>query len=272
MYSPPPFPKIFRRFGPQIWYFLIVPFYFLAFVLIYMPSGLVSLLDMPVGRFEYNLTTISLMMFAVIFIFRMIFYSLRSVLHLNWWWYIVWCAGEVFIVSVCASLYLYSAYERAGDFFELFLDVSTFIYLICVVPYAIFCLALSNYGRMKFPDKVDPVDSLVRFTDENLKLKLVVASSAVMFVQADENYIRINYLEGDAVKEYVLRNSMKGIEPLAVKHGFLRCHRSYFVNPAHVELLRKDKDGAVYAQFGALKGRQIPVSRKYYDAVASVLV
>ena len=54
-------------------------------------------------------------------------------------------------------------------------------------------------------------------------------------------------------------------------HGLVRCHRSYFVNPAHVELLKKDASGYALAQLDCEGAKNIPVSKKYYDALVSLL-
>ena len=55
------------------------------------------------------------------------------------------------------------------------------------------------------------------------------------------------------------------------RHGLVRCHRSYFVNPAHVELLKKDESGYALAHLDCDGAKNIPVSKKYYDSLVSLL-
>lgn len=43
---------------------------------------------------------------------------------------------------------------------------------------------------------------------------------------------------------------MRKLEPVAEHFHLIRCQRSYYVNPTHVKVLRKDKDGFIYADLG----------------------
>ena len=51
----------------------------------------------------------------------------------------------------------------------------------------------------------------------------------------------------------------------------VRCQRSFFVNPQHVKVLRKDKQGVVVAELDVNGADTIPVSPKYYDALERML-
>ena len=77
-------------------------------------------------------------------------------------------------------------------------------------------------------------------------------------------------MEGEALKEYTLRQSMKGIETLMDKHGIIRCQRSYFVNPRHVKVLRRDKEGIIQAELDT-HNQHVPVSPKYYEQLSKML-
>ena len=93
----------------------------------------------------------------------------------------------------------------------------------------------------------------------------------VLYIAAEENYVVIYYNENDRVREYVLRSSMKAIDELCQENGLVRCHRSYYINPAHVKVLRKDKDGIMYAEIDADDVRHIPVSKTYYGRLSEML-
>ena len=108
-------------------------------------------------------------------------------------------------------------------------------------------------------------DDLIRFCDSTQRLKLVIAAETILYIQADENYVNIHYIEGGNRKEYALRNSMRSIEELLQKHGIVRCQRSFFVNPKHVKVLRRDKEGVIVAELDFADTNPIPVSPKYYQ-------
>jgi DNA-binding LytR/AlgR family response regulator len=114
-------------------------------------------------------------------------------------------------------------------------------------------------------------EDLVRFTDTTGRLKLVIAHDVILFIEAQENYVSIHYMEGQKLKEYSLRQSMRGIEELMEKHGIIRCQRSYFVNPRHVTVLRRDKEGFIQAELDVANSKPVPVSPKYYEQLSNLL-
>jgi DNA-binding LytR/AlgR family response regulator len=114
-------------------------------------------------------------------------------------------------------------------------------------------------------------DSLMRFVDNTQRVKLMIASSAVQYIKAEENYVHICYLEGERLKEYPLRASMKSLEELMHKHGLIRCQRSYYINPQHIKVLRRDKEGMITAELTNPHLKPIPVSPRYYDELAKWL-
>ena len=114
-------------------------------------------------------------------------------------------------------------------------------------------------------------EDLIRFADTTGRLKLVIAHDVLLYIEAQENYVRVHYLEGEQLKEYSLRQSMRGIEELMERHGIVRCQRSYFINPRHVKVLRRDKEGFIQAELDVPHIKPVPVSPKYYEEVSRLL-
>jgi DNA-binding LytR/AlgR family response regulator len=102
-------------------------------------------------------------------------------------------------------------------------------------------------------------------------LKIVLTAPAILYIAAEENYVHIYYLENGRVKEYCLRSSMKALDELCQDNGLIRCHRSFYINPVHVKVLRKDRDGIMYAELDADDIRHIPVSKTYYGRLSDML-
>ena len=122
---------------------------------------------------------------------------------------------------------------------------------------------IDNAGRLAFGEKI-------RFMDERGNVRLIVAQASILYIQSDENYLRIYYLDEGRITSYLLRSSMKRIEDLCAKNGLIRCHRSYFVNKNRVEVLQKEKD-FTYAILDVPNTARIPVSKNYYDQIAAIL-
>ena len=134
--------------------------------------------------------------------------------------------------------------------------------------YIIFAMLLT----LVRPDEIDVnEEDLVRFADSTGRLKLVIAHDVILYIEAQENYVSIHYMEGEHRKEYSLRQSMRGIEDLMERHGIIRCQRSYFVNPRHVKVLRRDKEGMIQAELDIRDIKPVPVSPRYYEELSKLL-
>jgi len=121
--------------------------------------------------------------------------------------------------------------------------------LTLVIPYTILALSLRLYELNNSSNEdEDNAIQRMRFYDDRHNLKIVLTPSSVLYITAEENYVNIYYTENDKLRNYVLRSSMKAIDELCQDNGLIRCHRSYFVNPSHIKVLRKDKEGVVYAE------------------------
>ena len=113
--------------------------------------------------------------------------------------------------------------------------------------------------------------SLVRFYDEYKKLRFVIAPEAVMFIKSEENYVQIHYIDQGKTKKFTLRSSMKALESTLAKHGFVRCHRSYFINPSYIKIVHRKSSGIIVAELKQEQMESIPISRKYQDGITRLL-
>ena len=113
--------------------------------------------------------------------------------------------------------------------------------------------------------------SLIRFYDEYKKLRFVIAPEAVMFIKSEENYVQIHYTDQGKTKKFILRSSMKALESALAKHGFVRCHRSYFINPVYIKIVHRNSSGVIVAELKQEHMESIPISRKYQDEITRLL-
>lgn len=276
-------PPIFRRFWPQILYFCVTPAFFMTFVLLYHPAGICSFMDMGRGQLSFNVTISTCIILGLILITRIVFFVLRKVMKLDWSLYLSWCVGELFLCAAFLSLFFVLRYRGTIPYFDVLGRCLAIVASVLTYPYAVITMALALHKSGQ--RAVEAEAQLIRFQDENKRVKLVISSAAVLFIMARENYVQIFYLDSERIKDYVLRTSMKGIEELITRHGLVRSHRSYFVNPAHIDVLRKDREGQVVAQldvpasaapasYGISSSEgavTIPVSKRYADALSAVL-
>ena len=72
------------------------------------------------------------------------------------------------------------------------------------------------------------------------------------------------------MRDYTLRSTMRAISPLMEHFGFFRCHRSYYVNIAHIVALRRDRDDAFSAELD-VPGTVLPISKRVYQELTEKL-
>ena len=262
------FPSIMTALRGNLSFVIALPLFWLSFVLLYQPQMWVKLLDMETVSLNFNATIIMCILLGVVLISRGILLAVHNTLRMNWFRIIQWELCEVLAMSMFTALYVTLMYHGEYPYFYMVGKCLYALLLTLVYPYLVLNLAFAYVGE-KEKEVVD--ESLMRFVDNTQKLKLMIASSAVLYVEADENYVHVRYMEGERVKDYPLRASMKSLEELMLKHGLLRCQRSYYINPQHIKVLRRDKEGMISAELDVANQKSIPVSPKYYEAVAKGL-
>lgn len=263
-----PFSSLFRRFVPQLLHIIVLPIFFFCFMLIYKPLDVV--LYFGNEWFAVHLTIISCIILLCVTLSRLLFYYLP--IRLNVAIYIFWCLMEVILSSLFVALYLWLALHRISPYFEVVASSFNYIFLTSVIPYTILALSLRVFEyKQKFVNPEENSAQRMRFYDSRHNLKFVVNPDSLLYIAAEENYINIYYIENRKEKCYVLRNSMKSIEEICLDNGMIRCHRSFYINPRHVEVLRKDKEGVMYAELDVKESRHVPVSKSYYKTLSDAL-
>lgn len=261
-------PRIYRRFIPQLLHMIVLPVFFFTFMMIYQPFDSVAFLGHE--WYGVHLTIISCITLLSVILMRLLYYFLP--LSLSYSLYISWCLTEIIFISFFAALYLWLVLDRPMQYFEVLAVSLQYILLSLVIPYLILALSLRIY---EYTDSASSesvaVSQRMRFYDEKHNLKIVLDAQRVFYVEADINYVNIFYSENDKIRSYSLRNSMKAIEELCSDHGLVRCQRSFYVNPQHIKVLRKEKDGIIYAELDAKDVRHIPVTKKYYEKLTEML-
>ena len=248
-----------------------IPLFALGLLLLFCPFAFKTY-DILFGRYSFHIVMIFCIILGVLLATRlpMIFISRKIMPTQRQYWFL--CFFEVLFASGFTALYLWLMTHRNDAYFMFFGYSIVYLAMAMVTPYLIlyqhFTIlekeeAIEDAGRLALGEKV-------RFMDERGNMKLIVAQSAILYIQSDENYLRIYYLDEGKITHYLLRSSMKRVEELCAKNGLVRCHRSYFVNKNRVEVLQKEKD-FTYALLDVPNAARIPVSKNYYDQILAML-
>lgn len=264
-------PEIFGRFVTQIWFILFPPGFFLYFMAVFQPFGTVEALGMGRNLFFFNTVMLMCIMLVVLLISRMIFFATYKKLAKNWWQFIVWAFVELSFITFFFALYLCLMEGQVTPYFKEVAICMQYSFLILLFPYfgiTMVCLAMHLHNKNEMERQ--PGRDIVRFMDNSHKVKLVVSREAILYIRAEENYVRIHYVEDGNVRDFQLRTTMNSLAALAKKNGLFRCQRSYYVNPAHIIALRKDANDMISAELDT-PGSAIPVSRNYYHELSEKL-
>ena len=262
-------PSIFTALRSNLIFMSAMPIFWLCFVLLYQPMRVVDLLEMEHHMLNFNATIIMCILLGVMIISRGLLMAIHRTLKLNAWKFVIWELAELLTMSLFTALYMTLMYQGEYTYFYMVGQCLFYLLIILLFPYVVFDLAFAYVAVVEQDTLYD--DSLMRFVDSTQKLKLMIASSAVLYVEADENYVHVRYMEGERQKDYPLRASMKSLEELMQKHGLIRCQRSYYINPQHIKVLRRDKEGMISAELDVPNQKSIPVSPRYYDSLAKWL-
>ena len=261
-------PRIFRRFMPQLLHMIVLPIFFFLFMLTYHPFNAHEF----IGNEWYgvHVTIISCILLLCIILTRLLYYFLP--LRINYTLYALWSFAEVTFASYFAALYLWLVLQKSIGYFNILSVSFKYLIMTLVIPYIILTLSFVIYELTRKSSEKENETQRVRFYDDKHNLKIVLLSSSILYISAEINYVNIFYLDNDKVRNYILRSSMKSLEELCQDNGLLRCHRSYYVNPKHIKVLRKDKDGVVCAELDAKDVMNIPVTKRYYDRLSDMLM
>lgn len=263
--------KMMDGYKPHLLYPFILSLSFLAGSL-YNPFDIEGYYTFGAMSFSFHIVMLACIILVCSLLSRTCLYFILKKQDMQWITYGVYCFIELTAMSLFAALYtVLSKGTEAGYFFVLRQCIK-FIFLTLVYPYAFMALVYlvkMKDKELKRRDMV-PDNALLRFYDEHKRLKLSIAPSAILYVKSEFNYVKIHYLDGAKVKAYMLRASMKSLEDIGSR-ALTRCQRSYFVNPEHISVLRKDSQGFIFAEMNHPDIEAVPVSKQYYDKLTALL-
>lgn len=249
----------------------LVPIFAFTFALLYNPFGIAELLRMENASSSFNITIIFCILFGVVALSRLALFLLRKRMSVAGLAYTFWVLAEEVVASLFVALYVTLMLNGAAGFFEVVGRSFGTLFGVCIYPYALLHLALLLYAERTKEEAASDSASLIKFYDEYKKLRIVIAAEAVLFLKSEENYVQIHYADQGKNKKFVLRSSMRALEEQMIRHGLVRCHRSYFINPDHIKMIRKEPSGVVVAELKAEGYESIPISRKYQEEITRLL-
>ena len=251
---------------------LSAPLFVFGMLLLFSPTSF-DRFSITFPRYSFHVTMILCIVLVLMAISRSLFWLFnRKRKSIRWGQSLMLCLLEVVFSSGFTALYLWLMSSKEEAFFWFFGMTLVYLFVLMLIPYVIIDLyfLLLAKDQLIFEKDRDASKEKIRFVDERDNLKLVVATDMVLYVQSDENYVKVCYLEDSEIKFCSIRNTMKRVEDTCVRNGLVRCHRSYFINSSRVQALQKDKE-FTYAVLDVPNASRVPVSKNYYDQLSALL-
>lgn len=218
---------------------------------------------------------------GIVFLSYLLFVSFSNVymhfLHV-WKWLEELLFSFLFISTVIIVTFFYtelcinkSAERLQLDWFlwwyqNMFLSFGVLISILMIVLRRYYGVKSGSKEKSIHPETI-PNKAVIRIKGQLKKDVLACALTDIVFVKSEDNYVSIFYRTSEGVKEKMLRGTLKHIHSQVPT--LIRIHRSFIINPTHLEELRGNaQNGKVY-----LKGIETPitVSKTYFESIRNEL-
>ena len=245
----------------------------LIFINMYAPFGVETWYN--VTRTELLLYSSLVILTGVLFIAisRIIMFFVSRLKALTNGQYASWIAIEIASMALVYAILMKLVLNDPRDFLSVFRISLSITLLVLLIPYTLTWLYFSWRDKNKKLEELagaaNPRDvgpALIPFHDEKGDLRFSVKSPDLLYIESADNYVIIHYLDHGRRQKYVVRNTIKNLEPLLRGKGIIRCHRSYMVNFDRVKIMRKERDGLVL-DLDVPEKLTLPVSKTYVDQI-----
>lgn len=260
------------------WIFVLsISLFFGFFLLVFQPFG--------VNNFDPSFR-ISLQFFLVILSFSVVIFTvlatsdflLRPLVLKNpdRTQLVVWLAWDYLLVSSTA----FGFYNYVGDWHDLswasYLGFVRDVSMVITFPVAAFLFYIrheflkSEFVQLRALKPTIAPPGMVHFSSDNDKDKISVAREDFLYLESQDNYVTVVYMDNGTRKSALIRSSLKRLEAMLTDSILLlRCHRSFIVNLSRVRTCQGNRHGLKLNLEGEEKS--IPVSRGYTERLLQAL-
>ncbi|MFH0760260.1 MAG: LytTR family DNA-binding domain-containing protein [Bacteroidota bacterium] len=245
-----------------------------AFILMYHPFGSQNWYDVNQGQFAFYAGFLVVLGMVVVIGSRIIMTRIRKRWRITIAGYALMIALEVIAMAGFYMMIEKVFLKDSRYWFEVYYTAIQKTSLILLIPYLISLLYFAwedkkqKLERLLVQRKQEEGPRFVIFHDENGEIRLTIKLDDLIYIEANENYVFIHYLEDNKPGRFLLRNSMKKIEEQLSDYPVVRCHRSYIINLIRVRLVKKNRTGFT-ARMISPEELNIPVSDRYWHEVQS---
>jgi len=186
-----------------------------------------------------------------------------------------WLAWTLLLLATVVFLF-YNLLGGWHDFsFRSYLGFIRDISMLVSLPIAGFLFYIrhewlkSEYVQLQAIHLAPAPARLLHFSSDNGKDQVSVALDDLLYLESQDNYVAVTWVEGEARRASLIRSSLKRREESLGEPLLVRCHRSFIVNLGRVRGCRGNRHGLKLTVEGA--DRPVPVSRAYTETLLQKL-
>ncbi|MEO1257087.1 MAG: LytTR family DNA-binding domain-containing protein, partial [Bacteroidota bacterium] len=131
---------------------------------------------------------------------------------------------------------------------------------VMIIPFTLYFLIKSKEANKRKQKQ------MLVFTSENGKDQYAIQAQKVLYVKAEDNYVKVVYKNGKQEDAFMLRKKLSDIEKSFP--SLVRVHRSYLINTENVFKVEQNSKSTV-VHFDT--GSSLPSSSKYKSVLSTFL-
>ncbi len=219
-----------------------------VFLNIYHPFGLEEWYKVKEWELLVASAVVVLTGMVVVIISRLMLFRLKKTHEITLAFYIWLVVAEVFLMGAFYTSLEIFIMKDQRPVLALLSNAVQNTALILLIPYTLSILFFAwkdikkKLDQMVFQIK-DPSELFIPFKDDKGILRITLKCADVLYLESNDNYLNIHYLDNQKRKIFMIRNSLKNIEKQLKEYPLYRTHRKFSVNIKNVKLMKKSRKG-----------------------------
>lgn len=156
--------------------------------------------------------------------------------------FLIWILTEIILVS-SITFFFYNLIGEFHDFhFRSYVKHIFEMGSILVIPLfgTIFYFKHTTIVKdfeavLSISKKAEGINDIVVFEGDYKKDRIALNLKSIIFVQSEDNYASLNYVEGEQIKKYLIRSTLTSLEKKITTRTIIRSNRSTLLNLQYLE-------------------------------------
>ncbi len=171
------------------------------------------------------------------FIIRPLLFKTATILH-----FVTWLIFEIIIAATCTFL----LYNMLGGFHDF--KISSYLRhilelgTVLAFPFATTLFYFKHtsilkayYDVLSSSKDANTMQEIVLLSGDYKNDQIALPFNTIVFIESEDNYVRLNYLEDLKLKRYHIRATLSSMEQKLTPEFFMRCNRSVIANLMYLE-------------------------------------